>query len=562
MNFSRSVFTDSPASLSVPFIALIVLMMALFTLGPVGTRVLSNPDEGRYSEISREMAASGDFVTPRLNGLKYFEKPPLQYWATAISFKLLGVSDLAARLYVALCGLGCVLLIAFAGARLYDAETGMLAAFILLASPYFTAISQIVTLDIGVTFWLTFTLVAFLLSQVATDARGNRNWLITAWAAAAGAMLSKGLIGVVFPAATVFVYCVLQRDFKLLLRLQWVWGLLVFLALATPWFVLVQMQNPEFAQFFFIHEHWERFTSDTHRRVGAWWYFVPILLAGLLAWLIAFFPAVWSGLRDRGIVIHARAQQKPFKPLLFLLIFCGFVFVFFSKSGSKLPGYIAPLFPALALVLAVYVRNAVASRLAWLVLPTALIGAGATYWLWMAPASLPADDFALPAYGTPALLAAIVLAVAAIAAFVLLRWDRKLLATFVLALGTLLAMEGVAMSYEKISSRQSGFAVAEVIKKKLTPETRLYTVKTYDQSLPHYLQRTLTMVEYVDEFELGQKQEPAKYVDSIAKFSPLWNAPGAAIALIQPNGAAELRALGLNFEVIHQDPRRAVIFKK
>jgi 4-amino-4-deoxy-L-arabinose transferase-like glycosyltransferase len=328
------------------------------------------------------MALSGDFVTPRLNGLKYFEKPPLQYWATAISFKLFGVSDLAARLYVALCGLGSALLVAFAATRLYDTKTGMLAAFILLASPYFAAISQIITLDIGLTFWLTLMLCAFLLSQAATDARDNRHWLWLAWAAAAGATLSKGLIGVVFPAATVFLYCLVRADFGLLSRLQWRWGPLVFFALVTPWFVLVQMQNPEFAQFFFIHE---RFTTDTHRRVGSWWYFVPILFTGLLAWLLAFFPAAWHGLKERGMVIRTRAHQKPFKPLLFLLIFCGFVFAFFSYSGSKLPGYIAPLFPPLAVVLAVYVRNASGRRLAWLVLPTALIGAAAAVWLWMAP---------------------------------------------------------------------------------------------------------------------------------------------------------------------------------
>jgi hypothetical protein len=172
-----------------------------------------------------------------------------------------------------------------------------------------------------------------------------------------------------------------------------------------------------------------------------------------------------------------------------------------------------------------------------------------------------ADDFALPAYGTPARLAAVALALAAIIASLLLHRERKVQAAFVLALGTLLAMTGVAVSYDKISSRQSGFAVAQVIKQKLTPTTRLYTVKTYDQSLPFYLQRTLTMVEYADEFALGQKQEPAKYVDSVRNFAPLWNAPGAAIALIQPNGADELRELGLTFELIHQDPRRAVIFK-
>src|SRR3954466_8144744 len=126
-------------------------------------RPLANPDEGRYSEISREMAASGDWVTPRLNGIKYFEKPPLQYWATALAFDALGESEWSARLYVWLSALATVLLVGYTGSRLGGPPgAGLASMLILMASPYFVMMGGVVTLDTGLTLWTTVTLCAFL----------------------------------------------------------------------------------------------------------------------------------------------------------------------------------------------------------------------------------------------------------------------------------------------------------------------------------------------------------------------------------------------------------------
>src|SRR3954470_18984158 len=137
-------------------------------------RPLANPDEGRYSEISREMALSGDWVTPRLNGVKYFEKPPLQYWATALAFEAFGLNEPAARLYVWLCALATLAITAYTAARIAGAETGVAAAVLVAASRYFLALGGIVTLDMGVTLWTTLTACAFLVSEHAhaAGARG------------------------------------------------------------------------------------------------------------------------------------------------------------------------------------------------------------------------------------------------------------------------------------------------------------------------------------------------------------------------------------------------------
>jgi 4-amino-4-deoxy-L-arabinose transferase-like glycosyltransferase len=546
------------------FLLVLAFVLAIAVFSQLSQRKLANPDEGRYSTIAHEMAVSGDFVTPRLNGLKYFEKPPMQYWATAITFKLFGESELTARLYTFLCGVLCIFLIAYTGKRLFDAETGAFAALVLMASPYFMILSEIVVLDMGLTFWMTFAVCSFLIAQQAPVLGSQRKWMLLAWAGMAGAVLSKGLIGIVFPAAAIFLYCVVQRDFRLLARLHWGWGLFVFFAIATPWFVLVQQANPEFAQFFFIHEHWERFTSNAHRREGVWWIFIAILFAGFLPWILALLPAWFSGWR-----VHPETQlrntNKPFAPLRFILIYSLFILLFFSKSGSKLPHYILPFFPVLALVIGHYLKNADPRRLSWMILPIFPLALAVAYWAYIYPGSRPSGDptrvlyEALSPWAVGGLMA---ITLGALFAFAALRKRRPLIAASIIAVSVLTFINIIDFSYEKIfSPTQSGFAVSEAILKHSTADTRLYEVKIHDQSAPFYLKRSLTLVEYVDEFELGQRQEPQKYIAKLNDLVPAWNAPGPAIAIIQPKGANELRALGLNFDVIFQDSRRAVIRK-
>ncbi len=302
------------------------------------------------------MVASGDWVTPHLNGLKYFEKPPLQYWATAAAFKLFGENETSARLYVGLCGLATILLIGFAGMRLMNPEAGLAAMLVLVSSPYFLALGGIVTLDMGLTLWTTATVCSLLLAENAAEPRARRRWMLAAWAAMALAVLSKGLIGIVFPAAAIFLYCVMRRDLAILRRLEWLRGALVFLALAAPWFVLVSLANPEFARFFFIHEHFQRFLTQSHRRVEPAWYFVPVLAVGFLPWVFALPSAIAQAWRSEA---GARGPQ----PLRLLLAYSAFVVVFFSASGSKLPAYILPAFPPLALAIGRYLAQAPPRRL-------------------------------------------------------------------------------------------------------------------------------------------------------------------------------------------------------
>src|SRR5439155_6545443 len=223
-------------------------------------------DEARYGEISREMAQSGDWLTPRLNGFKYFEKPPLQYWAGAAALKVFGQHDWAARLWTGLLALAGVALTFYAGRRLFGAPAGALAAAVLAGCPLFLALGQLNTLDMGVSVFLSAAVFAFAIAQTADGERARRRWMLAGWAACGLAVLSKGLIGIVLPAASVALYILVRRDWTLLRRLELIRGAVLFLAITAPWFVAVSLRNPEFAHFFFVQEHWLRFTTTMHHR--------------------------------------------------------------------------------------------------------------------------------------------------------------------------------------------------------------------------------------------------------------------------------------------------------
>ena len=307
-------------------------------------RRLVHPDEGRYAEIPREMAATGDWLTPRLNGIKYFEKPALQYWLTAATYEAFGVRHWTARLWPALAGFLNVLFVGYVGLRLAGPTLGLYSAAALGSCVWFALNAHILTLDAGLTLWMSVGLGALFLAQRASaTTRERRGWMWAAWAALALATLSKGLIGVVLPGAALVAYTLATRDWALWRRLHLVSGGAIFLAMTAPWFVAVSVKNPEFFDFFFIHEHFTRFLTGEHRREGAWWYFVPIFVVGILPWLAVFFGTVvgmWTG---------AASDENGFNWQRFALVWSAVIFIFFSASGSKLPSYVLPIFPALAL---------------------------------------------------------------------------------------------------------------------------------------------------------------------------------------------------------------------
>ncbi len=536
---------------------ILLLAFAAVWFSNLEYRKLVNPDEGRYAEIPREMVASGDWTTPRLNDIKYFEKPALQYWATAVAYTLFGEHQWTARLWSALTGFLGVLMVYFTGRRLFGEEAGWNAALVLGSSLLYVLIGHVNTLDMGVSFFLSAAVCAFLLAQHdGADVRARGRWMLAAWAALALALLSKGLIGLVLPGAALVLYILIERDWRLAGRLRLVAGTALCLALALPWFVAVSRANPEFFHFFFIHEHFERFLTKQHGRYQPPYYFIPVLLAGMLPWTVTLVDALARAWK--------RDPQQRFQTQRFLLLWSAVVFLFFSVSDSKLVSYILPIFPALALLIGVRLTRMGARALAWQTLPAALAGIALLVLLpgieRYASREVPAEMFRDYAAW---LVAAGLVMLAGAAGCAWLAWrDRTSAALALLAAAGLVFAQLALSGHESLSQANSAYYIVQKIKPELKPGMPFYSVDTYDQSLQFYLRRTTTMVRYKDELGFGIEQEPGKFIAELALFENTWDADADALALMSPRTYDRLRAQGLPMRLVARDTRRIIVSRR
>ncbi len=519
-------------------------------------RDLIRPDEGRYAEIAREMLVTGDWMTPRLNGFKYFEKPALQYWATAAAFGTFGVHEWTARLWAALTGLAGIFMVGFTGARLYGRAAGLYAAAISASCVLYVFVGHLNTLDMGLSFFLCMSVCAFVIAQQdAQSDRGRRAWMLLAWASAALAVLSKGLIGILLPGGALLLYILLQRDWGRLRQLHLLSGVALFLAISAPWFILVSLANAEFFRFFFIHEHFERFLTKTHGRYQPAWYFIPILLGSMVPWTLTMIPA---------LARSWRAEATRFQPARFLLIWCAFTFAFFSASGSKLPPYILPMIPALALLMGRYLSTAGGRALIWQVLPIGALGIAIMLW---APYGAQQGSDELPAellrLYMPWLIAT---GGALLSGAVLFVWleSRGLRPAAVTALaGCSLAATLIALcGHNTLSPTYSTYQMVQKISTQLRPDTPFYTVNTFDHTLPFYLGRPVTMVIYKDELDVPISWEPGKFLPDYAAFARAWQADPAPFALFAPKDLNDFRSrFTVPMVEVARDHRRVVVKK-
>jgi 4-amino-4-deoxy-L-arabinose transferase-like glycosyltransferase len=486
------------------------------------------------------MVASGDWLTPRLNGLKYFEKPPLQYWATAAFFELFGESDAAARLWTALACFGGVLMVWFAGNRLFSPPVGALAAIVLAGSPLYVLLGQVNTLDMALAFFLSAAIFSFAL---------GRYYLF--WAACALAVLSKGLVGIVLPLGTIGLYILIRRDWLLIKKLHPFTGPLLFLLIAAPWFIAVSAANPEFAHFFFVQEHFQRFTTKIHGRYQPFWYFLPILAFGIAPWLLPFFASIGRAFRKE----HAAG----FDAALFLALWALVVFGFFSASGSKLPSYILPMLPALAVLIGRWIVIAQPRRLlavqAALAAATGIALAAAARFLAERP-GLPADFAA--AYvpwlvGAGLLLAAAGLASAAAA------WRGRIVpAVALLAVGSFGCTLTALVGHRALAPAYSIASQAA----RIPADAQVFAVDFYDHTLPWYLRRPVTMVVYKDELGEPIKWEPHKFIPDLAGFARAWAEAPAPYAVFSSAGFETLKKeINVPMEIVSRGPRYTIVRK-
>ncbi len=538
--------------------AVLILLLAVVWFGPLGYRALIKSDEGRYAEIAREMHVSGDWVTPRLNDLKYFYKPPLQYWATAAAYRVLGENEFAARLWPALTGFLTILFAGFAARRVFGAVYALPVAAVLASALWWNGMSHVNALDAGVSSFMAMALFALMLAQRdGIGVRAERGWMLACWGFMALAVLSKGLIGIVLPAASLVLYTLLARDWALWRRLHLVSGVLLFLAIAAPWFIAVTRANPEFFQYFFIHEHFERFLTKVHRRGAPWWYFIPVLLAGVLPWLPGLPGASIAAVR-RG------AQRNGFRPALLALVWAVVIFVFFSASSSKLRSYILPIVPALALLIGLWLPGA-RRRTVMAIAALAFVLGAAGVALSPFGARFAEDAWMVEAYrsllhwigaGSALVLAGAV----ALAAFE--RRGQRLAGVIALASATVAGTLVAASGHQAVGHLSSAREAVRAVGSEFAPDQPFYSVRYYDQTLPFYLKRTVTLVDYADEMAFGISQEPDKVVPSLDEFRKRWEAARAPSAIMGTDTFDELSRAGVPMRVIWKDPRRVLVVKE
>jgi len=323
-------------------ILILGIVPLILYIGALPVMPLMEPDEGRYSGIPAEMIATGDYITPHLKGVVYFEKPPLCYWAVALSFHLFGENEFASRLPAALCAWGLILLVWRMGLYFHDRRTGLYAAAILTTCLFHAIIGRINILDMPLAFFVCTALWAGFRYFAGEGYR--KRWLYLFFFVSGLAFLTKGLIGIVFPAGCLGLWLVLSGRWRDIRRFFSPAGIALFLLVALPWLILVQERNPDFFRFFFIQEQFLRYTTKFHQRYEPLWFFLPILVAGIIPWL-GFLPAVLGGFRRKWAEAFGGEEKR------FLLSWFGFILVFFSLSDSKLVPYITPLFPPLVVFL-------------------------------------------------------------------------------------------------------------------------------------------------------------------------------------------------------------------
>ena len=534
--------------------SVLALLVAAVWLGTLGLRPLFNPDEGRYAEIPREMQTLHDWVMPHLNGVPYIEKPPLQYWATAASYTLFGINEFAARLYTALCAFATAGAVALLARRLFGVS-GWSAAAILCGMLMFLILGQLLTLDMSLTCWMTVCLGAFLLAQQAAERQDDtRRWMLIAWAAAACGVLTKGIVAAAIPSAVLVSYGLWSRDWSPWRRLHLALGLPLFLALTIPWHWLATKRDPDFLQFFFVHEHLARYLTPEAEREEPWWFFGYVLLVGTLPWTVSMIRVLLTGWRGRG-------GETSFDASLFLWLWVIFILVFFSISNSKLMPYVLPALPALALLIAKLPVQRIEADLKWTAILTAVAGGAIAWaafdWPQVLSHSSRAQYF-LPVAPTLEAIAALLVVTGLLAA--LTRGDTTR-TSVLLGVGWCLAWLLVVRAAAWVAPIYSGVGLAAALPA-AAREAPLYSVGDYDQSLTFYLGRPLILVRFRGELDYGLRKSGAPTLSSLEEFVTRWSAEADAFAVMRKSTFADLTIRGVPMRLIGENAVKVLVARR
>jgi len=392
---------------------------------------LVGADEPRYAQIAREMLARHDWVSPTLYGRVWLEKPVLYYWSAMLSYRALGVSDWAARIPVALLA---SLMVAALHLFMRRFRPGAQLHVVLIAcsSAAVLAFARAGSTDMPLAACFTMGLLAWL----AWFQTQEKKWLLGFYVFMAAGMLAKGPIAPALAGLIIICFALLRRDARLVLQTLWIPGILVFLLTAMPWYVLVQLRNPQFFSEFILRQNLARFGTNLYHHEQPFWYYLPVLLLGLLPWTV-FALAAWVRVaRDffrRSAVAKDEATTVDLEK--FLAVWAVVPVVFFSLSQSKLPGYILPAIPAWILLTVLYFthQSTVKTRNHALWVMHALSVAGVAAFVLLAPAILQTHEMPSVSMLTVPLVVAAILAAGMIVLGFWRGWQMMIASTLFIA---------------------------------------------------------------------------------------------------------------------------------
>ncbi len=325
---------------------LLILLCGVLYLSGLGLRPLWDKDEGMHAAIARTMLEGGDWLTPSFNGVPFFDKPPLFTWLVALSFWLLGYSELAARLPAALCGTGGVVLTYLLWSRMGGAGLGRIAALVLATCFEYVVLSIVVVHDIALAFAVLLSLLG-LWRCIAEEHAGSA-WLLF-WLGTGLAILAKGPVGLLPPALAVLFSAVTRRR-DVLRTLRVGPGTLITAAVAGPWYLAMLWQHPDYLHAFVFERVLASFDAGTRNHSRPLYYYIPVLLGAILPWTAYLPAALRAGARAAFVERDTAAR--------FLLLWLGTTFAVFSLATSKLATYLLPCLPAAALLVARLWREA------------------------------------------------------------------------------------------------------------------------------------------------------------------------------------------------------------
>lgn len=529
-------------------LALYALLAALVYLPGLGRPALWEPDEGRYAEIAREMAVSGDYVTPRDDFELYFEKPPLVYWAEAASIHVFGVDEFAVRLPAALFSVGQVVVTAALADAMLGATAGFLAAVVLALSPLFFGFARFATLDPALAFCLTAALAAFFAAarEDSFSQPSSRRWMLTSAAMLALGTLAKGPVALLLGGAIALAWLASERRLRQVAQMPLVRCAIVYAMIVVPWFVLMELRNPGFLSFFFIHEHLERYVTSSEHGWGPW-FFTPIVAGGTWPWIF-FVPLGWSAMRaDNG---NALPEQTPNpsgrrSAARFLAIWFVVILVFFSIPRSKLGSYVLPALPPLAIVagfglvrLCTIPPDSRRRILHWFVIVNFALAATGIVVLWK---FLRPVDIKLANDG---ILLAILLAAAALVFDLVGNVPRQAFnAIIYFAVMMFMVVGASKFARDDAAPRSTYRNLARSVRPYLAGDCTLASYRHYVQSLPFYTGRRETRVNYRG--ELSEVSPPTLgespfLINSDARLRAAWSS-GSCMILVA--NASDLKGL-------------------